>query len=243
MIVKDAPWEKRNLGVDAVIFQVSQEDRIEDVVPILMACKTGYQEMHIPSGNTDVLLAAQSQGFSVIEMSIEVQTFFENQEKSFQGIYNRFKPHMSYSFANADEFEMIIESVETGEMFLTDKFSRNPRFGMRVSGRRYANWLKQIRNEKSVIVIVKYKGQNIGFHSYISLGNHEYMGVLGGVFPEYEKKGLGISSLYEAHLALVSLGAKKLITHVSSNNMPILKCLLMSDFKVIGAEYVLFRTY
>lgn len=241
MIIREMPWEKRNLGVEAVSYQVMPYDKVEVIMPQVVSCKTEYQEMRIPYGNTDILLAAQAAGFCVVEMSIELQIVFDKKQAYLPEMYKRFRPHMTYSFADEMEFERIIEYVKSGEMFKTDKISNNPRFGQKAAGQRYAHWLRQIRENESVIVLLKYKGQDIGFQAFKCLNNEEYVAILGGTFPEYDGQGLGMASICAANEALISINAKKLTTHVSSNNLAALKCGPMSGFRIVDAEYILFK--
>lgn len=237
MILKDAPWEKRNLGVTASIFHIDMKDTASEVLPYIDSCTAEYQEMRIPCGNTEVLLEAQNHGFKTIEMGIRLQRSLENIE--LPGIYKRFLPHISYSFA--DDISQILDAVKSGDMYLTDKIARNPRFGARAAGRRYAYWLQDSWENGALFVLSKYKGQTIGFCSSKNIGNNVYDGILGGVFPQFSGKGLGFIPPLTSLLALKDVGASKVIAQVSSNNIPILKFHEIMGYTVENMEYVLIK--
>lgn len=237
MIRKDAPWEKRNLGVTTSIFYVDMEDTAREVLPYMESCTSEYQEMRIPGGNTEVLLAAQNHGFQVIEMAVHLQRSLENIE--LPGIYKRFLPHISYSLA--DDIGQILDAVQSGDMFLTDKVARNPRFGVQAAGKRYAYWLQDIWEQGAIFIHAKYKEEVIGFNCSSSLGNGVYDGLLGGAFPAFSGKGLGFIPPFAGLLALKDIGAVRVIDHVSSNNVPILKFHEMMGFAVESMEYILIK--
>lgn len=237
MILKDAPWEKRNLGATTSIFYVDMKDTAIEVLPYIESCTAEYQEMRIPGGNTEVLLEAQNHGFKVIETGVHLQRTLENIE--LPGIYKRFLPHISYALA--DDISQILDEVRNGDMYLTDKIARNPYFGVRAAGRRYAYWLQDVWKHGAIFIHAKYKEQIIGFNCCSSLGNNVYDGLLGGVFPAFSGKGLGFIPPFAGLLALKDIGAVRVIDHVSSNNVPILKFHEMMGFTVESMEYILIK--
>lgn len=237
MLLKEAPWEKRNMGVTASVFYIDIKDTTSKVLPYIGSCTAEYQEMRIPAGNTEILLMAQDHGFKVIEMGIRLHRSLENVE--LPGIYKRFLPHISYAIA--DDISQILDTVKSGDMFLTDKIARNPRFGLQAAGRRYAYWLQDARENGALFVLSVYKEQTIGFYSTTHLSNNIYDGILGGVFPAFAGKGLGFIPPLAGLLALKDLGAVKVIGHVSSNNIPILKFHEILGFTVENMEYVLIK--
>lgn len=236
---KTASWEKRNLGVDTIIFYVKATDSVQDVLEQLMQCDKEYQEIIISDANTDVLLAVQNIGFRVIEMGIHLSMMID--QLIMPSLYVRFEPYVTYDFANEEEIEYVLSKIETGDMFLTDKISRDPYFGARVAGKRYAFWLQDTLKDGSALILSKYKGKTIGFDIWENIGDNVYNGILGGLFPEFSGRGLGILPLYTGLLALKDQKAKKILSHVSSNNIPILKYHEMLGFSIDKMDYVLVK--
>lgn len=237
MVLRDAPWEKRNLGVTTSIFYIDMKDTATEILPDIESCTAEYQEMRIPGGNTEVLLEAQNHGFKVIEVGVRLQRSLENIE--LPGIYKRFLPHISYEIAY--EIDPILNEIKKGDMFLTDKIARNPHFGPQVAGRRYAYWLRDVWENGAAVILAKYKGDVIGFASWACLDNKVTEGILGGVFPAFENRGLGFIYLVAGLMAAKEQNFKKMITHISSNNIPILKLHEMVGFQAENMEYLLIK--
>lgn len=237
MILKDAPWEKRNLGVTTSIFHIDPEDKAIDVLPYIESCTSEYQEMRVPSGNAEVLLSAQDHGFKVIEMGIRLCR--PAGDINLNGIYKRFLPYISYTIAH--EIDPILNEIKKGDMFLTDKVALNPSFGVRAAGRRYAFWLRDVWENGAMVVLAKYKRDVIGFTSLSPLSSKVTEGILGGVFPAFANKGLGFIFLVAGLMAAKEHNFETVISHVSSNNLPILKLHEIVGFQVENMEYVLIK--
>ena len=63
MIVKDAVWEKRNLGVDSVEMEVEPKDTYEEVEKVLSEVQSQYLALKIPTTRTDLTWLAAKYGY------------------------------------------------------------------------------------------------------------------------------------------------------------------------------------
>ena len=239
METKIAVWEKRNLGVDTIIFYVDETDTAKNVMEQLKKCDKEYQEIVISDANTDVLLAVQEYDFHVIEMGIQMSRSVG--QVKLPGVYARFEPHISYSYANEEEILYVLSRIQSGEMFITDKIARDPYFGRQKAGQRYAFWVQDVIKNGADLILAEYKNQIIGFSIWENKGNDIYNGILGGVFPEFSGKGLGFIPLYVVLCALQEKKARKAIGHVSSNNISVLKFHEMLGFSIDRMDYVLVK--
>ena len=239
MKIIEATWEKRNLGVDGCEFHIELHDEIENVFPIIDNYYMEYQVMRIPCGNTSVLLEAQKKGFEFIEMSIHLQKNMS--EVYVPDMYRRFMPYLSFEYANEEEKRNVLEIVREKEMFVTDKVARDPYFGSKKAGIRYSYWLEEILNTKGKLLIVRYKDIKVGFDVCVDKGNGVVEAVLGGVFPEYENKGLGFAPIYLLLKSAQNTDVKKMVVTVSSNNMAILRLHEAFGFRIESMSYVLFK--
>ena len=94
MIIKNTPWEKRNLGIaSSVELIIEQHDNWSAVEKDISDRKEQYQVMHVPGGLTDVLINAQDLGFRMIETNIQLVRDLKKIE--LPQIYKRFEPHIS----------------------------------------------------------------------------------------------------------------------------------------------------
>lgn len=238
MIIKETPWEKRNLGVNSSIeFYIDNSDRLSDLEPICLS-KKEYQVAHVESGNVEALLFLQSQGFNLIEMNIQLARELSNVE--LPSIYKRFENVISYKIADGNEIDSVLDIVRQGNMFRTDKIALDPFFGEEQSGIRYYYWSREVIESGGIVVMALYKEKPIGFEIYTEKQNH-CTNFIGGVFPEYDSKGLGFVPLYVELLSQKSRGNKKVITGISSNNIPVLHLHEILGYRVSTMSYLLIK--
>ncbi len=239
MITKQAPWEKRNLNVECWEFYLDIHDT-KDAFFEIEKCAAEYQVMHIDCGNTEVLFEAQKRGFVMVETNIRLGV----SAKDFQlpSIYRRYEPSFSYKLANAEEQCGILHYIGSGEIFTTDKIARDPYFGTKKAGERYALWTKDLLQTKNAkMILPRYKDKVVGFAVQYPETETTTNMFLGGVLPEYAKSGLGFMALYANTIFAISSGASKMVTGVSSNNLPILRLHELFGYKVTNLSYTLFK--
>lgn len=238
MIIKKTPWEKRNLGVDSSIeFYIGQNDTFEDI-EVIRDHSELYQVAHIAPGNIEALLFLQSVNFVVLEMNIQLKRSLSVIE--LPRIYKRYEKVLSHRYAEKSEINQIIEIVKSRHMFRTDKIALDPFFGEEYAGKRYALWSGDILSNGGVVVLSLYKNTPIGFEIYTEK-DKKCTNFIGGVFPEFESKGLGFAPLYSELLDQQNRGNKSVTTGVSSNNLPVLKLHEMLGYKVESMSYVLVK--
>lgn len=240
MKIVDAVWEKRNLGVETVDFTIEENDEIQNVKELLLKYDAPYQVMHVPSGKTDVLLCAGELGFSVIEVNIKLG--HQMKDVSIPRLFQRYEKGISYHDAEREEIEKILEIVEQGEMFLTDKIAKDPCFGKDKSGYRYRCWCEQVLENNASVVVCQYKNENIGFEIYtVNAETNKATNIVGGVFPKYTGGGLGFAPLWVELLHQKEAGIKSVVTSVSSNNIPVLKLHESLGYQVQDMTYILIK--
>ena len=195
MIVKYTPWEKRNLdvpsSVELIIDNLDKWKGIEDEVA---KRQETYQVMHVPGGNTDVLLGAQDLGFKLIEMNLQLTRFLDFVQMP--KIYTRFEPHISYHEADEKETDEILHYIKEGRLFTTDKIARDINFGVDKSGWRYYCWTKDVLKNGAKILCMEYKGKPIGFDVFVKQSNTIAEAFLGGLNPDNRNSGLGFIMVY-----------------------------------------------
>lgn len=240
MIIKNTPWEKRNLGVESSIeYYVNEGDTWNEIVDDIKQHDEEYQVMHIASGNTDVLLNAVGMGFFLIEMNIQLAV--DVNKVVFPEIYRRFENKVTCELSTEEEKGKILSAIEKGNMFSTDKVARDPYFGVDYAGRRYAYWTKDKVNQGAYILSMKYKEKLVAFDVLFDAGNGIGEAFLGGVLPEYRNSGLGFIGVYHVAKYAQKLGYKKIITGVSSNNLSILKLHELFGYTVESASYCMIK--
>lgn len=240
MNIKQTPWEKRNLGVDSSIeFYVEQNDSWNDISKEIRKHLESYQVMHIASGNTDVLMNAPSLGFLPIEINIQLARKLD--EIELPKIYKRFEPAISCSLANEEEKKLIIHTIAEGNLFSTDKVSCDPFFSEKYAGQRYAYWTQDVIDQGADLLCMKYKDKIAAFDVCIDKTGGVAEAFLGGTLPEFNNSGLGFLAIYFITKYAKEKGFKKIITGVSSNNVPILKLHEMFNYHVESMSYCMIK--
>lgn len=241
MIVKLTPWEQRNLGVSSSVeFIVEQNDTWNELCSNLEKHSEEYQVMHIPGGNTEVLLHAQDIGFRMIETNLKISRALKDKVEM-PRIYQRFEPFLSCSIALQDQKKMVLDVIRKGEMFTTDKISRDPVFGLAAAGNRYACWSNDVLEQGADLLIIKYKEEPVAFDICAMYDNNTANAFLGGVLPSHAEKGLGFAPIFMITKYAAQKGFRKIVTGVSSNNLPILKLHELFSYQVEELSYCLIR--
>ena len=240
MIIKQTPWEKRNLGVDSSVeLYVDSKETWNSIKDAVINRKEVYQVLHVSGGNTDVLLNATDFGFHPIETNFQL-----SRKSSFinlPSIYSRFLEQTAFLDANEIETNYIINQIEHGEVFRTDKIARDPRFGNEIAGRRYSFWTKDVLNQGAKLMILKYKNEVAAFDVLIDKGNGVAEAFLGGLVAKYQNSNLGLILVYQFTQYAFEYGFKKVITGVSSNNLSILKIHELLGYSVDCINYCLIK--
>lgn len=196
--------------------------------------------MHVPSGKTDILLCAGELGFSVIEVNIKLG--HKMKDILIPKLFQRYEKDISYHDAGTEEIEEILEIVQQGEMFLTDKIAKDPFFGREKSGQRYRYWCEQVLEKNASVVVCQYRDENIGFEVYTrNFETNRATNIVGGVFPKHTGGGLGFAPLWVELLHQKEAGIKSVVTSVSSNNIPVLKLHESLGYQIQDMTYILIK--
>jgi RimJ/RimL family protein N-acetyltransferase len=112
-------------------------------------------------------------------------------------------------------------------------------FGLECAGRRYAYWAEDVLADGATLLLMKYKEKVISFDILVGRDNETVDAILGGLLPEFEASGLGFVGLYLISQWAKGENYKKIVTNVSSNNLPILRLHELFGYGVDDLAYVL----
>ena len=226
MKIVEATWEVRNLGRRA--FEISLDKRdCQDVDKVLSGLMDpqyngAYVTVKLPAGNLACLHALEDFGFRFLENQLEVR-YALSKYKTPPQIQNLIVPVSIKEIPHVlAEWKVIADKI-TPDLFETDRISLDPFWGPETGCRRYRNWLLDMceRDDAHLLVFgdpddpaVEY-----GFTlDRLDEGNGVLHGILGGVFCDCDKPGIGFS-IYDASFRNdVLRGARVLVSAISSNN-------------------------
>ncbi len=239
MKIVDAVWEKRNLGVDVTEIVCETSESKEELIFVLSKVNTPYSVCKIPGGAAELLLCAQEQGYQVIEMLIGMEG--KTKELSLPRIYQRFASESFVCDANEEQIGRILQEIESGSIFKTDRIALDPYFGNLMAGKRYSNWIQDLLKKDARMCIGYYKDIPVAFGVNQDKEGSVSDAVLGGVLSSETGVGLGFLSIYANLVSAIRHGNTKVKTHVSSNNPAIIHLHLQFGFQIGGMQYVLVK--
>ena len=234
----NAIWEKRNLGVDCIEMHCEERDDVAEVLANL-PLRADYQVVRIPTGRADLMVAVQDKGYHLIEMQIRLVRC--GRDFALPPLYKRFEPDLSFREATPDEGEKVAATMETGDIFRTDRISLDPWFAKGQAGRRYACWTRDLLRNGGRMSLVSLKGREVGFGVVMAKPDGRYDSCLGGIFSGWENRGMGFIHVFVNTAVPFKNGARTVVGHVSSNNLPALRLHLAFGYEVQAMEYVLIR--
>jgi hypothetical protein len=225
--------------VDVQEISCDGSETVEELETNLSDIHVPYSVLKIPSGCTNLLFTAQTLGYSFVETSIQLEGKVSTME--LPGIYKRFENFVSVERAERDMLDKILAEIENAEIFETDRIARDPFFSKMIAGRRYANWTRDELDKGAEAVAAYYKEEPVAFGINMPSDGTVYDAFLGGVFSEAANKGLGFLALYANMQSIRSQGGLKIITRVSSNNLPILRLHLQYGYDITDMNYILVK--
>lgn len=225
MIVKDAVWEKRNLGVEAIEMEVELSDKFEDVKKWLSETKSEYITVKVPSSRDDITYMVSDYGYHFIEDMM----FLEHNLKPIERtpLQQRMYDAVKMEPMNEEDMEVLYEELRKGS-FAFDRISKDPNFTEEQANNRFINWVKDEKDRGAEFLKGMMKGKMTGFFCLREIEPGVYTSALGGTFMEYRKGGMGTN--VQTPEEVKKRGGKKLILGVSTNNMIQIRALIMNGF-------------
>jgi len=140
-----------------------------------------------------------------------------------------------------DQLKIILEEVNKG-LFLNDRFSIDPEFGIEYSSKRYINWLKNIyNNDDQNVFYIKSDSTIIGFLSIDCTRHHTHRALIAGLFEKYHNLGYSPGLIYLHLKHALQNGAKVIETSLSGNNLKMLNLFSrIIEYKIV-MNYSVFR--
>ena len=227
------------MNIDVTEMECNGDETIDEVVEELRKLTTSYNVLKLPTTRSDLLLRAQEEGFKFVEVSIALEANVA--AIGIPPLYNRFLPKINIKTADEKERELVLNEIKNGEIFETDRIAKDPHFSRQMAGLRYYNWAKDLLAQGADFPVAYYKDDMVAFGVNKKVDDKTYDAVLGGVVSEFGRKGFGFLSLYSNYDSIKRQGGKKIITHVSSNNMPVYKLHMQNGYAVSNMHYILVK--
>ncbi|MBQ8951837.1 MAG: hypothetical protein IJ065_11920 [Eubacterium sp.] len=233
MKIIDAIWEQRNLGVKTYEITIESEDDLLTFADSIKELDGQYLVVKASTDLRGVTDTVQNLGFKFIEDMIHVE--HDLREVSRNRILQRLYEETTFRKMNEQDIQQMYEEIQDG-MFENDRISNDAFFGKKKAAERYMNWIKDLIDKGAFPYVIRYREDNTGFVILQTADGKIYHSVLGGGYKKYRKSGMGI--IQKEQEIVKSLGGKKVITSVSSNNANQLKALILNGYMPYGVDHI-----
>jgi hypothetical protein len=148
---------------------------------------------------------------------------------------------LSAKKATAEELTFVLDQIMTG-IFSTDRISLDENFGPQVGAKRYCNWIdSEMKQGGEVYTISLSTGTPLGFFTLRVTDDGIAHSILSGVFDSEKTPGFGLILLSMILTKAEEKGAKKIVSAISSNNLPVVRTHVQLGFEVKDLNYVFIR--
>lgn len=235
MTIIECPWEIQNIGKKTAEIAISNDDVFDTSVYSELINNFEYLVVKVPMRKPEFNEGLASLGFIMIETQINIM-------KHVNGLiaHNYISDYVSFEdLMPMDDISRITHQLSPN-MFSTDRITLDRRFGPEIGMRRYVNWiLSEFKEEKSRLVIVKYRSEEVGFMMFRIVDDSFYL-LLNGLYKPWQGKHLGIITPYSPEMYIYQnhLEIEKIETSISSNNIPVVRLYGKLGFEVSSLSYV-----
>lgn len=234
MIIVDAVWEKRNLGLDVVEIQIDPKSSLIELEKIKDLVDCNYISVKVPVARPELLSFLNEQGFKFVEMLTKVAVA---ELPQLTGMRARLAKGFSDRKVNRCDRREIKNQILNG-MFSTDRFSLDRQFSAEQAAKRYLGWIQDVEDNGGDLRALVHKNICVGFFIVTQKKNGIYDSVLAGLFPNLAPLGSGFIINHQAYLYCFERGAKQVHTTYSSNNYGAAGIHSELSTRLISQEYV-----
>ena len=238
MKIVDATWEERNLGVPCREVTVETGDRFEAAVAEIAALPDGYQVVKVPVAQYDVMSALEGLGFSFIEASIRVGHDLVLNDPV--GLFGRMLQATECVVLDAEGVAAVAEEILRG-IFTTDRVYLDPHFTSECAAQRYVNWMYDEIERGASIHEFYMSGRAAGFFVFRQDAEGTGYSVLSGLYETGRSPGLGGLLLYSVLAEGARRRLRRLSSHISTNNLAVVKTHVEQGFSFLDVHYVYTR--
>lgn len=235
MKITHAVWEKRNLGKDTMEFEVEPADPLEETVKTILENEKQYNVVKVPVGDLQLNRALCENGYVYIESMMKIINDFSG--NSVSPIQQRICDEISYDVMNSDDLNELFRELKKG-IFKTDRIAIDPEFSVETANKRYENWIRDEIERGTTVFKELYHNEVINFFLCRKISGNIYSPFLGGTYEKYINKGIGIPCMLKSVEICRAIGAKRLVSSVSTNNPAALRGNLTVGYRVEDVKHV-----
>ena len=218
-----AVWERENIGVNAYEIALDASDTPEMLAEEekrIIADGAEYIVLKTPVNCQKLIFGLPALGYTFVEMVFHV-------------MIRREEYHMPATIARFDRGLTVVERTEEADrqrvydlirkgVFVSDRVSIDPAFGVLKGGNRYANWLRTMLHNGGFLYEVMKGDKPIGFFVICRKDETTVDPVLMGMYDEQNDRGMGALLHKKTMDTCFTHDCKRLTSTIVSNNAKVL---------------------
>ena len=235
-----ATWDEPILKIPT--FEIlCDDDNIKEIdssiKSIINRFNTYYITVKAPIRCINIYYYLMENKLCFIESQFSINVKLTEDQHNISRIIPAFSQLKLYKVEDENMLNYIVQEVNKG-IFKTDRIALEPKFGIEISNKRYANWIKESFNDSfSDLFIALNISQPVGF-SLLQRKDKVVYGLLGGIFKSYERDGYFPEILFNILLYYSNIEFNNLKTDISSNNPEIFRIYQEYGGKLVSIRYV-----
>lgn len=233
-----AIWERENIGVDAYEIALDADDTIAALAEEekrIIAEGAEYIVLKSPVNCAHLLFGLSELDYTYVETVFHV-------------MIRRDEYHMPASIARFDRGLSVMERTEACDrervyaliregVFVSDRVSIDPHFGVKKGGNRYANWLKSMLDKGGYLYEVLSGDKPIGFFVICRKDENTVDPVLMGMYDEQNDRGMGALLHKKTLDTCFTHECKRLTSTIVSNNAKVLRVYVNAGATITDTLY------
>ena len=238
MKIVNAVWEIRNLGVICTEITVVPRDPEESGLAQLIDLSSGYQVVKVPVGRVDIMNSLHHAEFIFVESSISVEHDLNINNP--EGLFARMVSACEYEKLETDEIDRVSSEIRS-DMFKTDRVYLDPEFTHEQAANRYVHRMMDEVSCGASVYEMRLKNVGVGFFLFREDAERIGYSALAGLYPSSKSPGFGNVLLHQILVEAKNRQLHRLNSHVSSNNLAVVKNHIEQGFRVTDMHYVYVR--
>lgn len=236
MDIVHATWEMRNLGVDSYKMSVTDDDTWEDIVKEEQNIFGDYLVMKVPAHRSDISFHMNKLGYDFVHALIYCQ-YDNNRQFYLTPVQQRLINAVTCEQLGESDMDDLYLNISKG-LFVNDTVAIDPHFSVELADKRHIGWISDSISRGAVMYGLKYRDKSIGFFGLEKISETIQSGLMGAIFPDYQRIGFGSLMLCFEITQAIKNGASKLYSSFASNNHGAFAIHMSMGFALDRVEYV-----
>jgi len=218
-----AVWERENIGAETYEITLDASDTPETLAreeERIIAAGAEYIVVKTPVCCPQLIFGLPQMGYAFVEMVFRVMV--RRDEYHMPDVIARFDRGLTVvECTEESERERVYDLIRSG-VFVSDRVSLDPAFGLERGGNRYACWLRSIMQNGGFLYEVRKGDKAIGFFVIVRKDENTVDPILMGMYDAQNDRGMGTLLHKKTLDTCFTHDCKRLTSTIVSNNAKVL---------------------